>query len=129
MYIKRKAIEKTGLFDEKYFMYGEDVDWCNRARQSGCKIVYTPKTSITHFDEGKSKERYPNKFYNMRKGFLSFFKKYKKEKDLKLFLKLLRLELQFKNCFGPKDKKWQNIYKILERLINENSDSVTKPCK
>lgn len=48
MLIPKKAIEKIGMFDEEFFFYGEDLDWCYRFREHGYKIVYTPITKIIH---------------------------------------------------------------------------------
>ena len=47
--IKKPVIEKIGLLDEKFFMYGEDLDWCWRTKEAGYKVWYYPKTSITHY--------------------------------------------------------------------------------
>ncbi|EKE19166.1 MAG: hypothetical protein ACD_9C00114G0002 [uncultured bacterium] len=47
--ISRKAIEKVGLLDPRYFMYMEDVDWCRRFWESGFKVVYYPLVSMHHY--------------------------------------------------------------------------------
>lgn len=49
MMIRKSAIDKVGLFDEDFFFYGEDLDWCWRFNQAGYKIIYTPITKITHY--------------------------------------------------------------------------------
>ena len=49
MMVRREAIDRIGLLDEKYFMYGEDIDWCYRIRRDGWEIRYFPKAEITHF--------------------------------------------------------------------------------
>ena len=49
MFVKKSAIKKVGLFDEDFFFYGEDLDWCWRFKQSGYKIIYTPVTKIIHY--------------------------------------------------------------------------------
>ena len=46
--IKREAIEKVGLLNEKYFMYLEDLDYSMRLKQYGFKIVYQPKAAVWH---------------------------------------------------------------------------------
>lgn len=125
MYIKRDALDKIGNLDESYFMYGEDIDWCYKAKQKGYKVAYTPEISIFHSDDGRKKTRYSNKFYNIRKGFLLFFKKYNKKKDFCLFILLLKLELFYNKFIEPKSKKWQNTYNNLEILINENLNNIT----
>ncbi len=48
MLIRRDAWKNVGSFDDQYFMYGEDLDWCWRARLKGYKILYIPKSRIRH---------------------------------------------------------------------------------
>ncbi len=48
MLIPKAAIDKIGLFDEKYFMYYEDLDWCRRAKKTDLKIFWHPKARIIH---------------------------------------------------------------------------------
>ncbi|OGJ41669.1 MAG: hypothetical protein A2378_02190 [Candidatus Pacebacteria bacterium RIFOXYB1_FULL_44_10] len=48
MLIRSSAMQKVGLFDEDYFFYGEDLDWCYRFKKAGWKIVYDPRTELTH---------------------------------------------------------------------------------
>jgi GT2 family glycosyltransferase len=48
MKIKREVFEKIGLFDERFYMYFEDVDFCVRAKKAGFKIEMEPKSYIFH---------------------------------------------------------------------------------
>lgn len=48
MLIKRKVIEKVGFFDERFFLYYEDVDYCLRAKKEGFKCKVVPEARITH---------------------------------------------------------------------------------
>ncbi len=54
MMIKKKAIETVGLFDEGYFMYVEDMDWCKRFWEHGYKVVYYPDLVIEYKGTRKS---------------------------------------------------------------------------
>ncbi len=45
---RRKSVESIGLFDERYFLGWEEVDYFIRAREVGCKIVYIPKAKVWH---------------------------------------------------------------------------------
>ncbi|MBI2594623.1 glycosyltransferase family 2 protein [Candidatus Curtissbacteria bacterium] len=45
---KRKVFEKIGFFDEKYFLYLEDMDFCVRAKKAGFKILFEPKAVLWH---------------------------------------------------------------------------------
>lgn len=54
MMVRKEAIAKVGMFDEEFFFYGEDLDWCYRFREAGYKIVYTPITKIIHYKGASS---------------------------------------------------------------------------
>ncbi|MFW5702213.1 MAG: glycosyltransferase [Bacteroidota bacterium] len=56
MFARREAIDQTAGFDPEFFMYGEDLDLCWRARQEGWEIAYVHKTSIIHY-KGESTRR------------------------------------------------------------------------
>lgn len=46
--IPKNVIEKIGLFDEKFFFYGEDLDFCLRAKKAGIKSLYCPAATACH---------------------------------------------------------------------------------
>src|SRR3989344_5340356 len=48
MLINREVVEKTGLIDEKYFLYYEDVAYSQKAIKSGFKVSYCPKAHLWH---------------------------------------------------------------------------------
>lgn len=45
---KPEVLKKTGLFNEKYFMYLEDVDLCQRIKKAGLKLIFAPQIKIWH---------------------------------------------------------------------------------
>ncbi len=49
MFVRRAAGEKAGWWDEDYFFYGEDLDFCYVLKQKGWKIYYVPEVSILHY--------------------------------------------------------------------------------
>lgn len=80
MLLRKSALEKVGLFDEHFFMYGEDVDLSYRLTLAGYKNYYFPKVAITHF-KGQSthklslsyiKSFYGSMFIFAKKYFLKF---------------------------------------------------------
>jgi GT2 family glycosyltransferase len=50
MYVRREAIERIGLLDERYPMAYEDVDWCLRAWEAGMQVLYFPGASLYHHE-------------------------------------------------------------------------------
>ncbi len=50
MLIRRQALDQAGLFDERFFMYAEDIDLCYRIKmECGWKVYYNPKVVVTHY--------------------------------------------------------------------------------
>jgi GT2 family glycosyltransferase len=56
MFMRREALEKAGLLDETFFMYGEDIDLSFRLIKAGYKNYYFPETSIIHY-KGESTKK------------------------------------------------------------------------
>ena len=54
--VRKKALEKVGLLDERFFMYFEDADWCRRFWQKGYKVVYLPSAKMAHYYHRASKK-------------------------------------------------------------------------
>lgn len=65
MVLDAESIKVTGGFDERFFMYGEDIDLSYRILKAGYKILYNPEIRILHFKgESTIKDRkYVNNFY------------------------------------------------------------------
>jgi GT2 family glycosyltransferase len=67
MFLRHKAIESVGMFDEDFFMYGEDIDLSYRLKLSGYRNVYFPSTTIIHYKGESTKKgsiNYVIMFYN-----------------------------------------------------------------
>ena len=56
--IRKSIIEKIGLLDEDFFMYGEDLDWAWRCKEAGFKVWYYPKALAYHY-KGESSKKTP----------------------------------------------------------------------
>ncbi len=46
--LRREVVERIGFFDERFFLFHEDVDLCRRIVQAGFKVVYLPRAEIVH---------------------------------------------------------------------------------
>ena len=60
--VRRSALARVGMLDPQFFMYGEDVDWCYRFRESGEKIVFLSEAEAIHYG-GASSSNAPVRFY------------------------------------------------------------------
>jgi GT2 family glycosyltransferase len=54
--VKREAFDAAGGFSERYFMYGEDADFCFKLRRSGYRVYYEPGTSMIHHGGSSSRQ-------------------------------------------------------------------------
>lgn len=59
---RQSAVQKVGLLDPQFFMYGEDVDWCYRFRRSGEVVVFFAESGAIHYG-GASSSNAPLRFY------------------------------------------------------------------
>jgi len=76
MFLKRRVFEETKGFDEKYFMYAEEVEWCKRITKKGFKIYFTPGFSVIHLKAASSKSDPLRPLVREVEGILYFFKKH-----------------------------------------------------
>lgn len=90
MIVKREVIEKIGYFDEKYFMYYEDVDYCFRAKKAGFHVGIDSQLSYDHFEISKNN---PKKDYFLFKNRWRFFLRYSNWQQK--IRELIRLPLTF----------------------------------
>jgi len=76
MLVRREAVDRVGMLDEAFFMYGEDIDWCYRIKQAGWENWYHPVVRITHY-KGASSRRKPVKIvYEFHRAMYLFHKKH-----------------------------------------------------
>jgi len=60
--VRRQALADVGLLDESFFMYGEDMDWCQRFWKHGWKLAFVPSAEAIHYG-GASSANAPVRFY------------------------------------------------------------------
>ncbi|MBA3470307.1 MAG: glycosyltransferase family 2 protein [Herpetosiphonaceae bacterium] len=57
MLVRTSVIREVGMFDEAFFMYGEDLDWCYRIKAYGWQVWYDPAVTILHYKRVSSTRR------------------------------------------------------------------------
>jgi GT2 family glycosyltransferase len=76
MAIRRQAWERVGGFDEGFFMYAEDMDWCLRAQQAGYSIHYLPEAVIIHHIGRSSDQRPLPSVIEFHRSMVRFYRKH-----------------------------------------------------
>ena len=74
MMIRREVIDQIGLFDEGFFLYFEEVDFCRRAKAAGWEVWYAPPSTIVHLEGAstgitKTAQRRPAYWFASRRRF------------------------------------------------------------
>jgi GT2 family glycosyltransferase len=73
---RNEVLDKAGLWDDHIFMYGEEVDYCIRAKKAGFKIGWTDKAVIMHLGGGSSNDPHFRQWAGEFKGLLYLYNKY-----------------------------------------------------
>ena len=81
MQVRKEAIEKAGLLDGTFFMYGEDLDWAYRITEVGYKVWYYPMVIVHHVKRAASSKSEKAQFEFWR-AMLIFYRKHFRETTL-----------------------------------------------
>lgn len=96
MLLRKEALEKIGLLDETFFMYGEDIDLSYRITQAGYHNYYYPETRIIHYKGESTKKSSINYVRVFYKAMIIFAEKHFSNKNARLFSTLINLAVYFR---------------------------------
>lgn len=96
MFIRKKALDKAGLFDESFFMYGEDIDLSYRILKSGFKNYYFPETTIIHYKGESTKKGSINYVMVFYKAMMIFARKHFSQKNAFVYTSLIYIAIYFR---------------------------------
>lgn len=74
--IKKESFNKIGYFDENYFLYFEEIDFCKRAHNTGLDFYYYPKVSAIHYLSKSSEKVKYLSLFSRYQSMIYYFKKY-----------------------------------------------------
>jgi GT2 family glycosyltransferase len=72
MMVPRSVIEKVGLMRDDYFLYYEELDWCERIRQAGFEIWFCGKSALWHKESVSTGRNSPLKVYYLTRNRILF---------------------------------------------------------
>ena len=112
MMVRKDILDKTGGFDEQFFMYAEDIDLSYRITRNGYRNYYLPSTGIIHFKGESTRKdiRYVKMFYTAMKQFIkkhypgsgSSLQLFFLQSGVRLHQFLAFLRLPFKKSVAPR---------------------------
>jgi GT2 family glycosyltransferase len=74
--VRRQLIDEIGGFDERFFMYNEEVDFCYRARAAGWKVVFSPDAEFVHVGGASTLQIRPQMYREQLRSHLRFLAKH-----------------------------------------------------
>jgi GT2 family glycosyltransferase len=93
MFMRKTALDKSGLLDETFFMYGEDVDLSYRIIKAGYKNYYFPETRIIHYKGESTRKSSVNYVFVFYKAMIIFAKKHFTQRHAGIFSFLINLAI------------------------------------
>jgi N-acetylglucosaminyl-diphospho-decaprenol L-rhamnosyltransferase len=74
--VHQEIVNTIGLFDNDYFMYSEEVDFCYRLKKAGWLLNWVPEAEVIHFEGQSTQQASEKMFLQLYKGKLLFFQKH-----------------------------------------------------
>ncbi len=96
MLMRRSALDKTGLLDETFFMYGEDIDLSYRLLKAGYQNYYYPETRIIHYKGESTKKGSINYVVLFYQAMIIFARKHFTHKNARAISFLIHLAIYFR---------------------------------
>ena len=110
MFVRKSVLDKVGLFDETFFMYGEDIDLSYRIQLGGYKNYYYPETTIIHYKGESTKKgslNYVKVFYN---AMVIFAKKHFPGGKAGIFALFIQLAIYFRAFLSVSKRIFEKVY-------------------
>lgn len=93
MLMRKEALDKVGLLDETFFMYGEDIDLSYRIIKGGYKNYYFAESSIIHYKGESTKKSSVNYVFVFYKAMVIFARKHFSQRNAKTFSFLINMAI------------------------------------
>lgn len=115
----KKAFEDVGLFNEEIFMYMDEVEFLERAREKGYSVIFYPHARFIHSGAASSGSR-RTPVVNIFRGLLYLFKKRRSGLSYLVLKLLLRLKATIAIVIGTirKDTEFTRIYEEARQLVS-----------
>lgn len=118
MFYRTEVLKKLDGFDDRFFMYGEDIDLCYRTTQLGYNIDYVPQTSIIHYKGESTKKENIDYHITFNKANYIFFRKHFSVGYSFLFRLIIFTGIIFRGVFSYfKSQIKRSIHPIIDLFI------------
>ncbi|MFC6998648.1 glycosyltransferase family 2 protein [Rufibacter roseus] len=113
MFMRAEALDKVGLLDETFFMYGEDVDLSYRIQQGGYKVIYFPETRIIHYKGESTRKTSVNYVFMFYRAMMVFAEKHFSGRQAKFYSYLIKLAIYLRAGLAIVSRAAQKLFPLL----------------
>lgn len=105
--LRREAYDEIGPFDEGFFMFCEEADWCLRAAKLGWKTISVPSATVVHVGEATTKSvwSWERTFLEQERSHLLFLVKHAGSRTAAVARAIIGLGYVLRAVFGPRAKR------------------------
>ena len=111
MFLRKEALDKTGMLDESFFMYGEDIDLSYRITGAGYKNYYYPETTIIHYKGESTKKGSLNYVKMFYQAMIIFAGKHFTSRKARTFRILINLAIYFRAALSVTRQFVKKVYR------------------
>lgn len=125
--LRRECLRDLEGFDERYFMYYEDVDYCRRSRSAGWRVVYDPRPELVHFHPYHGRPLTHLMVCQARHGLLFYFWKHRPNWEFNVLGQIMLSECRARQCVGShaSRRRWGVVHSILKRSFRDPEAPLT----
>jgi N-acetylglucosaminyl-diphospho-decaprenol L-rhamnosyltransferase len=99
--VRRDAADTVGLFDEDFFMFSEETDWCYRFRQAGWDVLFYPAAEFVHVGGATTQQNWGPMFREQVRGHVRFLAKHRGRREAERARRLLLVSLRLRALLFP----------------------------
>jgi hypothetical protein len=110
MFMRKTVLDKVGLLDENFFMYGEDIDLSYRILKANYDNYYFPETRIIHYKGESTKKGSINYVLLFYKAMAQFAKKHFTQKNARLYMSVVFFAIYLRAFLSILKRIAKNIY-------------------
>jgi GT2 family glycosyltransferase len=102
--VRREAADTVGLFDEDFFMFSEETDWCYRFRQAGWKVLFFPGAEFVHVGGATTSQNWGPMYREQLRGHLRFLAKHQGPREAERARRLLLASMRMRGVLFQGDR-------------------------
>jgi GT2 family glycosyltransferase len=103
--VRREAADTVGLFDEDFFMFSEETDWCYRFRQAGWKVLFYPGAEFVHVGGATTSQNWGPMYREQLRGHMRFLAKHASPRDAERARRLLLASMRLRSVIFQGERR------------------------